>query len=62
MIDYHKMTDDQQPRASLLSLVLSLVLIPAVLIKERAGAPGEVLAADVHVGVLNLLVVVLMSV
>lgn len=46
---------------SLLSLLsmLPFVLCPAVLVKESAGPPGEVLCADVHVWVLRRVVLVL---
>lgn len=45
----------------LLLLVSSLCLLPAVPIKERAGAPGVVLRPDVHIGVLRSLVCMLMG-
>lgn len=38
---------------------LAAVLIPAVLVEEGAGAPGVVLGADVHVGVLHALLVLM---
>lgn len=47
--------------ASLLG-VASLLLLPAVCVKERACSPREVLGADVHVGVLDLIMVVLVGV
>ncbi len=50
------------PAPLVLFLGLAALLGPALLVEQRAVAPGEFLGADVHVAVLGPLVVVLMRV